>query len=162
MYTRKPAITPLPNSRRTARCAIFRYRISLKLGTGTTRFGRNLIREIHTIQIRTGSSRNLAIPHNTANSMVSQCANPACAAPLRHLREGRLFQFEVRSFSVPGFRQPGETPKGRGSRQVTHLWLCGQCSSNLTLTFEQAKGVTLAPLPDAGKDSSAASQQASS
>src|SRR5438128_11797910 len=92
------------------------------------------------------SSRNLAIPHDAANSTISHCANPGCAAPLRYLRDGRLFQFEVRSFSVPDFSQPGE-PKSKKSRQVTHFWLCGECSSNLTLTFEQAKGVRLIPLP---------------
>ena len=95
--------------------------------------------------------------------MVSHCANPACAAPLLYLRDGRLFQFEVRSFSVPGFTQPGETlKKGKVSRLVAHFWLCGQCSSNLTLTFEQAKGVTLTSLPTASHDSSAAFQQANS
>jgi hypothetical protein len=109
------------------------------------------------------SPRNLAIPHNTANSMVSHCANPECAAPLVHLRDGRLFQFEVRSFTGPGFTQPGETPKkGKGSRQVAHFWLCGQCCSNLTLTFEQAKGVTLTSLPTASQAPSTASQQTGS
>jgi len=81
---------------------------------------------------------------------------------LRYLQDGRLFQFEVRSFSLPGATHSGETEKkGRGSRQVSHFWLCGQCSSNLTLTFEQAKAVIVTPLPVVSQDSGAVSQQAS-
>ena len=105
--------------------------------------------------------KDLAIPHKASNSTVYHCANPDCAAPLRHLRDGRLFQFEVRSFSVPGAAQCEQTPqKSRGSRQVSHFWLCGQCSSNLTLTFEQAKAVIVTPLPVANPDSATASIQA--
>ena len=106
-------------------------------------------------------SKDLAIPHNASNSTLYQCANPDCAAPLRHLEDGRLFQFEVRSFSLPSTARCGETtPKSRGSRQVSHFWLCGQCSSNLTLTFEQAKAVIVTPLPVANTDSTSVSLQA--
>src|SRR5205823_8587631 len=42
-------------------------------------------------------------------AMVPQCANPACRAPLRYLRDGRLFQFEVRAI---GFKQPGQPHHG--------------------------------------------------
>jgi len=94
--------------------------------------------------------------------MVYRCANPDCATPLRYLRDGRLFQFDVRSFSLPGATPSGETEKkGRGSRQVSRFWLCGQCSSNLTLTFEQAKAVIVTPLAATTHDSAAATPQAS-
>ena len=122
----------------------------------------NLIGEIYKFQLRSVRFKDLAIPHNSSNSMVYHCANPDCATPLRYLRDGRLFQFEVRSFSLPPAAQCGETPqKSRGSRQVSRFWLCGQCSSNLTLTFEQAKAVIVTPLPTVRQESAAASPQAS-
>ncbi|MBV8049992.1 MAG: hypothetical protein JOZ80_02310 [Acidobacteriaceae bacterium] len=68
--------------------------------------------------------------------MVTHCANPACAVPLRYLRDGRLFQFEVRSRIQPR----------KLSRQVAHFWLCGMCSGTMTLTFDPAMGVQVIPM----------------
>jgi hypothetical protein len=80
--------------------------------------------------------------------MVAHCANPACSAPLHYLREGRLFQFEVRSISVDGgFRNSAQdTSPPKISRKVSHFWLCGECAPQLTLTFDQTHGVTVVPL----------------
>src|SRR5438132_348409 len=65
--------------------------------------------------------------------MVSQCANPACSAPLRRFREGRLFQIEIRMSQV---QSPGtETSKCACSRQTHHFWLCGSCSRSNPLAF---------------------------
>jgi len=75
--------------------------------------------------------------------MVSRCANPACSVPLRYLRDGRLFQFEVRSRSLAGFESPRHD---KGSRQIAHFWLCGHCAETLTLTFDELKGVTVVPM----------------
>lgn len=76
--------------------------------------------------------------------MVSHCANPSCATPLRYLRDGRLFQFEVRSLSQPGASGRGEGEKyKRPSRRVWHYWLCGHCSSDMTLQFDQLQGLKL-------------------
>jgi len=73
--------------------------------------------------------------------LVSHCANPACAVPLRYLRDGRLFQFEVRQQTakdqVSDFR--------KASHRVSHFWLCGECSSKLTLVFDQIRAVVLKP-----------------
>jgi hypothetical protein len=77
--------------------------------------------------------------------MVSRCANPACSIPLRYLRDGRLFQFEVRSRTLAGFEQQA-TRQGKASRQIAHFWLCGHCAETLTLTFDEFKGVTVVPL----------------
>lgn len=81
--------------------------------------------------------------------MTSHCANPACSIPLRYLRDGRIFQFEVRpepvkfaANDVPGFLR-------RSSRRISHFWLCGQCSSTLTLVFDTLKGVIVKPRPTA-------------
>lgn len=73
--------------------------------------------------------------------MVSNCANPACAVPLRYLRDGRLYQFEVRPKSAD--HQP--FPSSKGPRKVSHFWLCGECASKLTLVFDQLRAVVLKP-----------------
>jgi len=76
--------------------------------------------------------------------MTSHCANPDCAVPLRYLRDGRIFQFEVRN----GFAKvPDDKPITVGDRvrRVSHFWLCGHCSSTLTLAFDAIKGVVIRP-----------------
>ena len=76
--------------------------------------------------------------------MTSHCANPACAVPLRYLRDGRIFQFEVRR----GFSQASDDkPITIGDRMgcISHFWLCGRCSSTLTLAFDVIKGVVVRP-----------------
>jgi len=76
--------------------------------------------------------------------MTSHCANPECATPLHYLRDGRIFQFEVR----PGFSKVADDkPMGiaEKARRVSHFWLCGHCSSTLTLAFDAIKGVTVRP-----------------
>ena len=78
--------------------------------------------------------------------MVSNCANPACATPLRYLRDGRLFQFEIKSVAASEALPEVQPSAKKVSRGVWHFWLCGHCSSNLTLEFDQLKGVTLKPL----------------
>jgi len=75
--------------------------------------------------------------------MIIQCANPACAAPLRYRFGGRLFQFEVRSH---------DTDHGsllsirRSPRPVARFWLCDRCSPTLSLSFDLREGVKLVPL----------------
>jgi hypothetical protein len=76
--------------------------------------------------------------------MVSNCANPSCGVPLRYLRDGRLFQFEVRALSKADSAEP--TSKRRPLRQVWHYWLCGACSSSMTLKFDQSRGLKILPL----------------
>jgi hypothetical protein len=82
--------------------------------------------------------------------MLHKCANPACSQPFRRLSQGKLFQVET------AFLDPSEKPRaGRMSkppRQVEHFWLCDDCSSILTLTFERGRGMVTVPLPEvAGK-----------
>ena len=82
--------------------------------------------------------------------MTSRCANPACAIPLRNLRDGRLFQFEVRpKFPIPDQLRENQGPSAaaRLVRKVSHFWLCGKCASTLTLAFDALKGVVVKPRP---------------
>lgn len=72
--------------------------------------------------------------------MISHCANPACGVPLLYLRDGRLYQFEVRCKTPNAL--PGKDERRRtGSRHVSHYWLCGECASLLTLEFDPVSGV---------------------
>lgn len=68
--------------------------------------------------------------------MVSKCANPSCSTPLLRLRDGKLFQFEVRSISVPCVDASPCTSSEVPSRQVAHYWLCGACSETMSLSLE--------------------------
>jgi hypothetical protein len=82
--------------------------------------------------------------------VVSNCANPACAIPLRYFRDGRLYQFEVKSLEKAGANpralEDDEANSKRKSRHIWHFWLCGRCSPNLTLKFDQLHGLKLIPL----------------
>jgi hypothetical protein len=72
-----------------------------------------------------------------------QCANPACAAPLRYLFDGRLFQFGVRSHDADS---NAHLSTRKLARRVAHFWLCGQCSTTLSLIFDLREGVKVVPL----------------
>jgi hypothetical protein len=52
--------------------------------------------------------------------MVQNCANPKCAKPLRYLREGRVFVFEV-----------AESNEAKAKHHMEHYWLCGVCSKTM-------------------------------
>jgi hypothetical protein len=41
---------------------------------------------------------------------------------------------------------PDAAPKRRPLRQVWHYWLCGACSSTMTLQFDQLRGLKIMPL----------------
>lgn len=54
--------------------------------------------------------------HSGGAVMVARCSNPSCSAPFRSLQDGRLFLLGVST-----------------SNQTEHFWLCGCCSSTMTL-----------------------------
>jgi hypothetical protein len=82
--------------------------------------------------------------------MLHKCANPACSNVFRRLSEGKLFQVETDNLAPAnsGRYSPARNP--RLSRRVEHYWLCNQCSSFLTLTFERDQGMITVPLPTNG------------
>jgi hypothetical protein len=80
--------------------------------------------------------------------MTSHCANPECAIALRHLQDGRLFQFEIRPKLILDAAETESHGRNlsRGiARTISHFWLCGQCSSTLTLVFDAIRGVKVSP-----------------
>ncbi len=73
--------------------------------------------------------------------MLSKCANPACSQPFRYLRDGKLFEMESHVASDKGTvseRKPG--------RKVEFFWLCGQCSSELTMVQDKEQGAIAIPI----------------
>jgi len=75
--------------------------------------------------------------------MLHKCANPACSIRFRNLGQGRLFQIESEYTEAPA-----STRRSRLLRRVERYWLCDQCASTLTLSFDQSHGVVTVPLPD--------------
>jgi len=65
--------------------------------------------------------------------MLSKCANPSCSTPLVYLREGKIFMIESPQQARPALVTPA-SPKPQN--RVEHFWLCGPCSSSLTLTCD--------------------------
>jgi hypothetical protein len=70
--------------------------------------------------------------------MLDKCANPACFATFRNLRDGRLFVTEIE-----GERRSSGTGH---AGQPQYYWLCSSCHRTMTVTVE--KGVVqVVPLP---------------
>ncbi len=67
--------------------------------------------------------------------MLQKCANPACAAPFRSLREGKLFLVENHTSEV-----------GERKLRHEHFWLCTTCSTQFTLRFDEEGGMVTVPL----------------
>lgn len=67
--------------------------------------------------------------------MLHKCANPACTAPFRSLREGKLFLAENHVLKE-GERKP----------RREHFWLCAACSAQFTLRFDEKRGMVTVPL----------------
>ncbi len=80
--------------------------------------------------------------------MLHKCANPACSNIFRRLSEGKLFQVETELFEPSSAGRAGANRNTRPARRVEHYWLCNQCSSFLTLTYERGQGMITVPLPN--------------
>jgi|SRR5579862_2320677 len=58
--------------------------------------------------------------------MLAKCTNPSCSAVFLHLADGRLFRLE------------SDWPEGLSNARATqYFWLCGPCSTGLTLNLAQ-------------------------
>ena len=83
--------------------------------------------------------------------MLHKCANPACAVRFRNLGRGKLFQIESEYLEASGRRPSPSGRRVRALRRVERYWLCDECASLLTLTFDQGRGVVTVPLPHVAK-----------
>ena len=73
--------------------------------------------------------------------MLSKCANPSCSTPLIYLREGKIFVME--HGPQPQVQQ-GPMLVKPGNR-LEHFWLCGPCSVQMTIIYDQNHGVVVVP-----------------
>ncbi len=79
--------------------------------------------------------------------MLHKCANPACTAIFRYMREGKMFYVETEVFSTPDTARPhGERRKRCGGLSITGCVM--SAAVHITLTFDQHKGILTVPLPD--------------
>jgi len=70
--------------------------------------------------------------------MLEKCANPACTATFRRLRDGRVFVTEVEA----DYRSSASG----GSRQRQYFWLCNSCCRTMTVIAEKGKRAQVVPL----------------
>ena len=76
--------------------------------------------------------------------MLTKCANPACDASFRYLRDGRVFKIE---------RPASGTPNIADKKQphlVEHFWLCERCAAQMTLGVDFYGNVITLPLEEHG------------
>lgn len=75
--------------------------------------------------------------------MLSRCANPACGAPFRYLKEGTVYMAEwpKEGDACALTRVPGPLARSQGRREM--FWLCSACNRSLTLMAD-GKGVVTA------------------
>jgi len=84
--------------------------------------------------------------------MLYKCANPNCSQPFRRLDQGRSFQEET-EYPPPSTGERSQSLRaGHPVRRVDRYWLCDDCASFLTLSFEKGQGVVTVPLDSARKN----------
>ena len=76
--------------------------------------------------------------------MLHKCANPACTAPFRSLREGKLFLAETYPSEMNGAFDGNR----RKLRRREHFWLCNACSAQFTLRFDANLGMLTIPISE--------------
>lgn len=76
--------------------------------------------------------------------MIAKCANPACSVPFHYLRDGKLFRMEHR----PNAFGPKRMGSAKPVHRIEHFWLCGPCSTTLTVVMSggQARTVPREPM----------------
>lgn len=78
--------------------------------------------------------------------MISQCANPSCSVQFHSLKGGRLYRFEVRAPQPPCADVPNSICELKPKRATVYFWMCSQCSSKFSLSFDSQRGVQLTSL----------------
>jgi len=71
--------------------------------------------------------------------VLAKCANPSCSTTLVYLREGKIFTVESTE-SKPNL-DGSVSIQAKASNRVEHFWLCGPCSSEMTLTYDRQRGI---------------------
>ena len=76
--------------------------------------------------------------------MLSKCANPSCSNELIYLRQGKIFMME-QSPDVATQSEDRAAAMPKPVQRVEHFWLCGPCSTDMTLTYDKQSGVRIIP-----------------
>ena len=71
--------------------------------------------------------------------MITKCANPACGALFRYLREGKLFLVEPPPSSIDRaqFLPPAEAEFKTRVPRSEYFWLCERCARSMTIAPDQ-------------------------
>jgi hypothetical protein len=73
--------------------------------------------------------------------VLHKCVNPACRAQFLYLRQGRLFEVEIRYLDSPW--GDGQDKLGNGKAHVERCWLCDQCAACIALRFDPRQGLII-------------------
>jgi len=114
-------------------------------GTGLHKFSQNANAELASIDRRSQSyAPGFQFYKREGGAMLSKCANPSCSNQLIYLRQGKLFVMEHAPETAARLENPTST-KAKPVQRVEHFWLCGPCSADMTLTYDQQSGVRIIP-----------------
>ena len=72
--------------------------------------------------------------------MLHKCANSSCSKQFRRVSDGKLFQVETDYFEN-GLCTEADVSTSKPRRRVEYFWLCGECSTFLSLSFDKTHGV---------------------
>jgi hypothetical protein len=93
--------------------------------------------------------------------VISKCANPKCPAVFRYLHEGRLFEFEVRSFNEMSTAPSMDGTRDKPAREIECFWLCDACASTMSLVRKpHTHEVIVVPLHEGIQEDKCASNSA--
>lgn len=76
--------------------------------------------------------------------MLSKCANPNCSTVFLYFRNGKLFRWDGSEISQRP--QLANVTHRKPVRKPEFFWLCGNCSTRMTVVFREGTGVTVRPI----------------
>jgi hypothetical protein len=78
--------------------------------------------------------------------MISQCANPACRVQFHSLKGGHLYRFKFRTPKPLSAEVPNSICQCKSQRATVYFWMCSQCSSKFSLSYDYQRGLQLTAL----------------
>jgi photosystem II stability/assembly factor-like uncharacterized protein len=78
--------------------------------------------------------------------MLSKWATPGCSASFLYLHQGKLFRLETSGNGDDAGVDVADPHGKNSSRRLEYFWLCDDCSSLMTVSFQKGVGVTIRPL----------------
>jgi hypothetical protein len=78
--------------------------------------------------------------------MITKCANPGCSVHFHSLKGGRLYRFKFRTPQPLRTEIPNSICELKSERATVYFWMCAQCSSKFSLSFDPQQGLQLSAL----------------